>query len=442
VSLIIDAIKEAQQHRLKKSAGAPFFRGRGSKRSEGHAKRNLFWIFLLAGLCIFFLTSFLINHPTSSQISPRPQTVRLADGRGSSISETRNVEPQGSKNNDLAPSRMEEYPQVGKSTVQPPLRSHSKLEERWASPSMNAASHFGMQKPSAPIPLVPKEKKAEPIQPLPQQKAEKTKLLPVEQDKKMREEERTSPPLTSQNQAKKIETPKKMISESGSSPPSTFAEEVALPVSSIDLDQAGRRDVSLAKEILTQFNLGVHFQNQRDILRAIQAYQKVIELDPLHVEAYNNLGLIYQQMGDLDRALEMYRKSTDINPLYEKAYNNLGILFYLKDRPEEAMEAFQKALAINPNNIESHINLGILYKTRGHMDKAIECYQKALYINPLHAETHYNIGLLYEQAETSELAISHYQTFVQLASKSHPDLVMKVRRHLDYLIATQRTKKK
>jgi len=207
---------------------------------------------------------------------------------------------------------------------------------------------------------------------------------------------------------------------------------------SIGIEQEGGKDVILTLEVLKHFNSGVHFYNQREFLKAIQAYQKVIELDPSYVEAYNNLGFIYQMLGDEDRAFGFYQKSTEINPKYEKGYNNLGILLLFRGRYEEGQEVFQKAVAINSNNIESHINLGILFKKKGEREKAIESYRKALAINPLHSEIHYNIALLYEQLENMEMAITHYQQFIRLSLKSHPDLVSKVLRHLNALAEARR----
>ena len=235
----------------------------------------------------------------------------------------------------------------------------------------------------------------------------------------------------------KIKPPKKSVAKKSLPPlpPATQKEEVSSK--SIGVEQEGGKDRTLTSDVLNHFNSGVHFYNQREFSKAIQAYQKVIELDPTYVEAYNNLGIIYQMVGEMDRAFGAYQKSTEINPRYEKGYNNLGILLFLKGRYEEAVEAFQKALAINSNNIESHINLGILFKKKGEWEKAIESYQKALAINPLHRETHYNIALLYEQLENLELAINHYQQFIQLSSKSHPELVVKVQRHLNELMKTK-----
>jgi hypothetical protein len=38
------------------------------------------------------------------------------------------------------------------------------------------------------------------------------------------------------------------------------------------------------------------------------------------------------------------------------------------------------------------------------------------------------------------MAISHYQKFIQLSSRTHPDLVSKVQRRLDYLMTIKEGK--
>jgi tetratricopeptide (TPR) repeat protein len=232
----------------------------------------------------------------------------------------------------------------------------------------------------------------------------------------------------------KIKPPKKTVAEKSSRPLLPVTPKGEAPPKSIAVEQEGGKGHTLSSDVLDHFNSGVAFYHQKEFPKAIQAYRKVIEIDPTYVEAYNNLGIVYQTMGDLDGAFGAYQKSTEINPRYEKGYNNLGLLFMLQGRYEEALEAFQHALAINSNNIESHISLGILFKKKGQWEKAIESYHKALTVDPLHRETHYNIALLYEQLENWELAIGHYQQFIQLSSRSHSELVLRVQRHLNAII--------
>lgn len=223
--------------------------------------------------------------------------------------------------------------------------------------------------------------------------------------------------------------------------PSPAPPKEQAPAKPIEVKQEAEKGRSPDPDILSHFNLGVQSYNQREFSKAIQAYKRVIELDPTYIEAYNNLGIIYQQIRDFDKALGAYQKSIEINPQYEKGYNNLGIIFYLRGQHEEALGAFQKALDINGRNIESHINLGVLYKKQGQLNKAIESYRKALDINPLHRESHFNIALLYEEMKNVELAIDHYQQFIMLSSASGSDLVPKVQRRVEDLIKSRSLRK-
>jgi type IV pilus biogenesis/stability protein PilW len=349
MSLIMDALKKAQQFRLKESKGTPFLNApnlKGEKRLRG---KKYIWMFAIAGsgtlLLLFFFGGSLLPLLTSHQ------------------------------RRDIVPGEKKE----------PPVYMETKNE---------------LQKPQ--------KEEASPLQ----KEKPLLSMKPTAEKKKKK-------PLTTQ-----VVNP---------TPNPGSQKEEASSAKQIESEQAIGKE-TLMKDVLTYFNMGVDFYRQREISKAIYAYQKVVELDPSYIEAYNNLGIIYQDLGDFDKALNAYQTSIKINPRYEKAYNNLGIVLFLNGRYEESKEAFQNALDINPNNIESYINLGILYKKQGQLEKAIEYYQKALTINPFHGETHYNIGLLYEQLENPKMAISHYQKFIQLSSKTHPDLVSKVRRHLDYLI--------
>jgi tetratricopeptide (TPR) repeat protein len=395
MSLIIDALKKAQQLRFKGSEGSPILKypHPNKKRGSGSKKQ---WSLISAGLVSFCILLFVLLRPSSPPLATQSNRVIIPLERRTSAQVAEKISPEHSKKDEeplpTGQAGAEGLPYVGAAlSGRPPQPQGEKLVYK-TQPSFN-------------------------------EKREETLITQVTEDEKSKPlkkgvDEKSLPPL----------------------PPAIQKEEA--PLKSIGVEQEVGKDRTLTSDVLIHFNSGVSFYNQREFSKAIQAYQKVIELDPTYVEAYNNLGIIYQMIGDLERAFESYQKSTEIKPRYEKGYNNLGILLLLKGRNEEALEAFQKALAINSNNIESHINLGILFKKKGEWEKAIDSYQKALAINPLHRETHYNIALLYEQLENSELAISHYQQFIQLSSKSHPELVSKVQRHLNALVEGRRDKGK
>ena len=384
MSLIIDALKKAQQLRSKESKGSPFFRG-GSLGRKGPKRwhwfilvPSLFLIILLVGVWKLFLTP-----------SPPEPAIKIV----------KNLPP---------PTAVEK--------VSPELPNEEKIsevmEEPKPSPTQIQTSALEVTKSEEiKIPTPKKEKKVIPQKPTPAEKI-------------------ASPP----KKEEKADAEVKPSQEKKPLPPPPKEEVTSKPVV---LEQGTGRDRHLTTEVIQQFNAGVTCYNRSEIVNAIQAYQKVIELDPNYIEAYNNLGIIYQEIGKPEEALKTYQKAVQINPRYEKAYNNMGIIFQLKGEDEKAMEAFKKVLSINPNHIGSHIHLGTLYKKKGQMEKGIESYQKALTIDPLHGETHYNLGLLYEQIGNRELAIQHYRQFIQSSSNAYPELASRVRRHIQQLLKTK-----
>jgi len=400
MSLIIDALKKTQQLRLNGSEGSPLLRYPSSIRTGGRNSKKQ-WIVICAGLISLCILLFFFLRPASSPLAT--QTNGAIDPIGKKpfipVAEKISSEPPRealSLPKDEEPFLARKAPTlVGSGQALNPANSEVAGIQRL--PNVGAAfseppSHLVGEKVPSTIKSSLNEKRG----------GSRIKQAP--------------PPLI----------------------PVTQKEEA--PPKSIAVVQEGEKGHTLVSEVLNHFNSGVTFYNQKEFSKAIQAYQKVIELDPTYVEAYNNLGIIYQTLGDAKSAFGAYQKSTEINPRYEKGYNNLGLLFLLEGRYEEALEAFQKALAINSNHIESHINLGVLFRKKGQWENAIESYQKALAIDPHHRETHYNMALLYEQLENWELAISHYQQFIQLSSKSYPELVVRVQRHLNVLMKARGNK--
>jgi Tfp pilus assembly protein PilF len=409
MSLIIDAIKKAQQLRLKDLRGTPFFKGPDPRREKRRMGRRRLWVLGAVGFCLLliFLGSLSYSRWKSHENKPIVSAV--------------NAPAQEAGKNDFQGLHKEEA--SASRTEWPSLWEKYETDETWGDVFKKPKAKKRKKKK---ITAVSVERESDKIGDSPGAKDQPPiKPRELEQEASIDKKETPSPSFPEQPVQKPT--------------PALPKQEPLVKPKDSELETAQHR--TAASDALIHFNSGVEFYHQRDYAKAIQAYQKVIDIDPGYAEAYNNLGIIYQDAGDFDRALSAYQKAIEINPRYEKALNNLGVLLYLKGGYEESIRAFQKALTLNANNIESHINLGILFKKQGQVDQAIESYHRALAINPLHGEAHYNTGLLYEQLGKVEMAIGHYQKFILIASKTHPELVARVKRHLNYLIQTQENKK-
>jgi len=181
------------------------------------------------------------------------------------------------------------------------------------------------------------------------------------------------------------------------------------------------------------FNMGLFYQKQGQYAQAFAAYQKTVELNPFHVEAYNNLGVLYKEVGEVDKAIQHYRKALAIDPHYVKAYNNLGVTLIRQGKLTEATAQFEHALELNPKNLESYTNLGVIYRRLSRMPEAVRAFEAALSIDPEHPESHYNLAILLEGQGRIAEALAHYRGFVASAEPRHRSVVARVIAHIQLL---------
>ncbi len=71
------------------------------------------------------------------------------------------------------------------------------------------------------------------------------------------------------------------------------------------------------------FDLAVQKHQSNNLQDAQNYYQKILELDPNHVNAHNNLGVIFQGLGENQKAKDCFEKAIEINPNYADAYWNM-----------------------------------------------------------------------------------------------------------------------
>ncbi len=372
MSLIIDALKKAQQLRFKENQGIPFFDPPPPPKKNLWKKRwGLMGIALISLLILSFVLKETISFPSK----------------------------EGSK--DISPL-------VGSNLQE----ENAKLIESESPPEPISTPRRGELKETPLQPNPPKIRIE--TQPILEKKVEP--FIPI----KVKEEKEISSLLASLPN----------LFEERKEFPSTHLSKETEPPASLEIKkEKGGREVA-DSVIVSLFNSAVVFHRQGELSKAIEAYRKVIDLNPVYIEAYNNLGILHQEMGNFDGALKFYQKAVEIDPRYEKGWNNLGILWTLKGDLQKAKDCFQTILSINPNHLESHLHLGTIWKKEGQWQKAIESYQFALSLDPLRGETHYHLGLLYEEMGRMDLALPHYETFIHLSAPSYPELTLKVQRRL------------
>lgn len=115
---------------------------------------------------------------------------------------------------------------------------------------------------------------------------------------------------------------------------------------------------------------------------AIEAYQRVLELDPHYAGALLNLGTIYFHARDLARAREYYERAVEADPTYALARFNLANVFDELGRRMEALVHYQAALRLQPDYADAHYNIALLYQATGQWLRAVRHWKIYLKLDP------------------------------------------------------------
>jgi tetratricopeptide (TPR) repeat protein len=89
----------------------------------------------------------------------------------------------------------------------------------------------------------------------------------------------------------------------------------------------------------------------QDQQKAIENYQKVIQLTPNDAGLHNNLGSVYAEMGKIPEAQAEFQKAADLNPSGASGYYyNLGVVMVNQGKMDEAAVSLKKATDLDPHN--------------------------------------------------------------------------------------------
>jgi tetratricopeptide (TPR) repeat protein len=131
---------------------------------------------------------------------------------------------------------------------------------------------------------------------------------------------------------------------------------------------------------------------KQDQDKALDYYQKVLQLTPDDASLHNNLGSLYADMGKVTEAQAEFQKAAELKPAEASTYYyNLGVIFVNKGKMDDAAAALKKSTEIDPNNANAWYWYGMAlmgkaeFKPDGTMvpvPGTIEAFQTYLKLEP------------------------------------------------------------
>lgn len=138
----------------------------------------------------------------------------------------------------------------------------------------------------------------------------------------------------------------------------TSAEDVRL------LQLAGRASLELGRDDATVY------------------LQKVVNLQPDDVEAWQDLGDALIDEGRLPEAVDVLRESVRLRPTSSAALVDLGHTLHALGHTDEAIVYLQRAAEAEPGNLSTLRSLVDMYRRLGRLDEALEVARQIVDLRP------------------------------------------------------------
>ena len=129
---------------------------------------------------------------------------------------------------------------------------------------------------------------------------------------------------------------------------------------------------------LADFVEGMAFEENGEMDRALEAYRKVLNVDPGQSDLAARVAALLIRQDDFPQAIDVLKDAIKANPNDAEPYRQLAFIYakYLK-KTDQAVEYANRAIALDPRDIEAYQRLCEIQLAAGEEKKALEVLERA-----------------------------------------------------------------
>ncbi|MBK9270967.1 MAG: tetratricopeptide repeat protein [Saprospiraceae bacterium] len=156
----------------------------------------------------------------------------------------------------------------------------------------------------------------------------------------------------------------------------------------IESEDTGRAVNSYQKAVDLDPELRVGWVQLGDLLShmnnplGIQYYNNALRLDSSDLETRHNKAFALQNLGRTDEAIAQYKSNIVADSSFELSYYNLGILYKNLDSLPQAIKMLSRSIELNPEEAYTYFARAECYQKRNEIENARKDYEKAIGLNP------------------------------------------------------------
>ena len=133
------------------------------------------------------------------------------------------------------------------------------------------------------------------------------------------------------------------------------------------------------------YNIGLSHEKRSSIRDAIFYFDKVLEVEPEHVNALAHKGNILGKLGKYDQAISCYDMALRIKPDYATCILNKGLALHYLGRFDQAISCYDKILEKTPENPSVLYHKACTKSLQNDAGQALSLLEKAILLDSEYA---------------------------------------------------------
>ncbi len=151
----------------------------------------------------------------------------------------------------------------------------------------------------------------------------------------------------------------------------------------------------------------------RQYMEGMATLDHLFLVDPQNAYGYYLAGHIFIESGDTGRAVNSYQKAVDLDPELREAWIQLGdVLSYMKN--PICIRYYDNALRLDSNDVETGHNKAYALQMLGRIEEAVAQYKQNIRRDSTYELSYYNLGILYKNRDSFPQAIEMLNTSILL----------------------------
>ncbi|EGQ7938976.1 tetratricopeptide repeat protein [Vibrio vulnificus] len=186
------------------------------------------------------------------------------------------------------------------------------------------------------------------------------------------------------------------------------------PVLSIRAEAAG---------VMVRYYQGMNLLQREKIKKPLKEYMEIQRFNADRGFGRTNLANVYRDLGEMQKAIESYQKAIEIEPYFENSYANLADLYHTKDNNAKALETLLAGIKAQPKSSALVYAAGLAYLRLAENMRATQYLKQAAEMAQKNPHYWYVYGLALEKSDV--LAASRALNSAYKASNNYQYLYAK-----------------